>query len=138
MKRYMKSKDFIPEKFYNKKLISRNKKETGIILLFLVLNLMLLPTIIEDIEETNKAAIINNTNIENDKLSDNEFDKINIWIENIFSDDIEEVYINKNKGEIIINSLENIDRLSTNKFITISDVNLKNDGKYKLGVNLNE
>ena len=134
----MKSKDFIPEKFYNKKLISRNKKEKGILLLFLILNLFLLPTTIENIEQSKKAAVINQANIEDKKLNNDEFDNINRWIENILNDDVEEANINKNKGEIIISSLENIDILSGNKSITISDVNLKNDGKYKLGVNLNE
>lgn len=138
MKKYMKNKDFIPEKFYNKKQISKNKKEKGILLLFLILNLFLLPTTIKSIEKTKKDAVINKTNIEEKSLSDGEFDNIKIWIDNVISDNVEEAYINKNKGEIIISSLENIDKLSGNKSIIISDVNLNNDGKYKLGVSLYE
>lgn len=138
MKKYMKNKDFIPEKFYDKKLMNENQKEKGILLLFLILNLFLLPTTINNIEQTKKDAAINNTNIEEKKLSNVEFNNIKIWIENIINDDIEEAYINKNNGEIIINSLDNIDRLSGNKSIIISDVNLKDDGQYILGVSLNE
>ena len=138
MKKYMKNKDFIPEKFYDKKQIIENKKEKGILILFLILNLFLLPTTLKNIEQTRRDAVINKTNIEEKSLSDVEFDNIRIWIENILNDNVEEAYINKNKGEITISSLENIDVLSGNKSITISDVNLENDGQYKLGVSLYE
>jgi hypothetical protein len=138
MKKYMKNKDFIPEKFYDKKQISKNKKEKVILLMLLILNLILLPTTTKNIEQTKKNHVINKSNIEEKRLNNDEFDNINIWIENIINEDVEEASIDKNKGEIIIGSLENIDRLSGNKYITISDMNLKNDGKYKLGVSLNE
>lgn len=138
MKRYMKNKGFIPEKFYDKKQIRVNKKEKGVLLLLLILNLFLLPNTIKNIEQIKKTTLGNKTNIEEKSLSSVQFDNINIWIEDIINDDVEEAYINKNKGEIIISSLDNIDILSRNKYITISDLNLKNDGKYKLGVSLYE
>jgi len=138
MKKYMKSKNFIPERFYNKKQANINKKEKGILLLFLILNLILIPHTTKSIEAIKKAPAVNKVNMDTDKSKKIEVDQINLWIENIINDDIDEVYINKNKGEIIINSLDNIDNLISNKFIVISDVNLKNDGKYKPGVNLNE
>ena len=138
MKKYMKSKNFNPEIFYNKKQANINKKEKGILLLFLILNLILIPHTTKSIEAIKKAPAVNKVNMDTDKSKKIEVDQINLWIENIINDDIDEVYINKNKGEIIINSLDNIDNLISNKFIAISDVNLKNDGKYKLGVNLNE
>lgn len=137
MKKYIKSKDFIPEKFYDKKQANINKKETGILLLFLILNLILLPSTAKNIDEI-KAPMINKVNMESDISNKIEVEQINLWIENILNDDIDEVCINKNKGEITINSLDSIDNLSANKFISISDANLKNDGKYKLGVNLHE
>lgn len=135
MKKYMKSKDFIPEKFYNKKQANRNKKEKGILLIFLILNLILLPITTKSISEIKKAPIVNKEDFKSNKI---EFNHINLWIENIIKDDIEEVYINKNKGEIIVNSLDKIDDLNFNNFIAINEVNLRNDGKYKLGVTLNE
>lgn len=138
MKKYMKSKNFIPERFYNKKQANINKKEKGILFLFLILNLILIPRTTKSIEEIKKTPTVNKVNVDTDESNKIELNQINLWIENILNDDIEEAYINKNKGEIIINSLDNIDSLSSNKFIAISDVNLKNDGKYKLGVNLNE
>lgn len=138
MKKYMKIKDFIPEKFYNKKKIIRNKRENGIILLLLLLNLILLPTNINNFDENKKAVSIREINMYSDKVNINEIDNISKWIENILDYDIEEVYINKNKGEIIIKGLENIDKLSENKSIVIKDVNLISDGKYKLGVSLYE
>jgi hypothetical protein len=134
----MKNKGFIPEKFYDKKQFYKNKKEKGILLMLLILNLFLLPITTKNIDQTKKVSIINKTNIENKRLNNEGFDNVNIWIENVLNDDIEEAYINKNKGEIVISSLENIDELIGNKFITISDMNLNDSGKYKLGVSLYE
>jgi hypothetical protein len=134
----MKSKDFIPEKFYQKKQANINEKENGMIIIFLILNLIALPTTAKNIEKIKEKPVIKLMDMETDKSNQIELDQINLWIENILNDDIDEVCINKNKGEIIIKSLDSIENLSSNKFISISDVNLKNDGKYKLGVNLHE
>ena len=138
MKKYMKSKDFIPERFYNKKQAIINKKENGMIIIFLILNLITLPTTAKNIEKLKEKPAIKQIEVEEDKSNQIEIDQINLWIENILNDDIEEVCINKNKGEIILNSLDGIDKLSSNNFISISDANLKSDGKYKLGINLHD
>ena len=53
-------------------------------------------------------------------------------------DDIEEAYIVNNNGEITVNDLEKIDELSLNTLIEITEVNLNDNEKYKLGVSLNE
>lgn len=98
----------------------------------------MLPTTTKNIYKTKKVDVSNKVSIEDKKFKSDEINNINIWIENVLNDNVEEVYINKDKGEIVIDSLEGIDRLTSNKLITIRDVNLKNDGKYKLGVNLNE
>lgn len=138
MKKYIKNKDFIPEKFYDKKQSIKNKREKGILMLLIVLNLFLLPITTKNIEQNKKTSVLNKANIEDKSLNNDEFKNVNIWIENILNNDVEEAHIDKSKGEIIISSLESIDKLSCNKFIMISDMNLKNDGKYKLGVSLNE
>lgn len=98
----------------------------------------MLPTTTKNIYKTKKVDVSNKVSIEDKKFKSDEIDNINIWIENVLNDNVEEVYINKDKGEIVIDSLEGIDKLINNKLITIRDVNLKNDGKYKLGVSLNE
>lgn len=138
MKKYMKNKNFIPEKFYQKKLANINKKENGMLILFLILNLIALPTTAKNIEKIKEKPVIKQMDMEMDKSKQIELDQINLWIENILNDDIEEVCINKNKGEIILNSLDGIDKLSSNNFISISEANLKSDGKYKVGVNLHD
>lgn len=138
MKKYMKSKDFIPERFYNKKQNNINKKENGMIAILLILNLIALPTTAKNIEKIKEKPVINHMDMEMDKSNQIELDQINLWIENILNDDIEEICINKNKGEVIINNLDSIDNLSSNKFISISDANLKSDGKYKVGVSLHD
>jgi hypothetical protein len=134
----MKSKDFIPEKFYQKKQANINEKENGMIIIFLILNLIALPTTAKNIEKIKEKPVIKLMDMETDKSNQIELDQINLWIENILNDDIEEACVNKNKGEVIINSLDSIDKLSSNNFISISDANLKSDGKYKLGVNLHD
>lgn len=107
-------------------------------MLFIIINLLMLPTTTKNIYKTKKVDVSNKVSIEDKKFKSDEINNINIWIENVLNDNVEEVYINKDKGEIVIDSLEGIDRLTSNKLITIRDVNLKNDGKYKLGVSLNE
>ncbi|WP_160688821.1 hypothetical protein [Clostridium sp. C2-6-12] len=138
MKKYMKNKNFIPEKFYEKKQVKKNRRETEILLVILIVNLFLLPITVKSNEQAKKATSINKINVEEKQLGMDEFENINIWIENIINDDVEEAYIDKNKGEIIINSIDNIDKLSSKKSLTINDVNLIDDGQYKLGVSLNE
>lgn len=107
-------------------------------MLFIIINLLMLPTTTKTIYKTKKVDVSNKVSIEDKKFKSDEINNVNIWIENVLNDNVEEVYINKDKGEIVIDSLEGIDRLTSNKLITIRDVNLKNDGKYKLGVSLNE
>lgn len=138
MKKYMKNKDFIPEKFYNKIELNKNKIENKVFTLFLIINLLLIPITTKSIGEvaekpaTSKIDIYDNTS-NKIKLKD-----INIWIESLIKDEIEEAHITNNNGDIVVNDLEKIDKLSSNSSIRISDVNLNSNGKYKLGVSLNE
>ena len=56
----------------------------------------------------------------------------------MLKDEVEEAYIANNNGEVVVNDIDKIDELSLNSLIKISDVNLNSNGKYKLGVSLNE
>ena len=138
MKKYIKNKNFIPEKFCDKKQVIKNKIEKGVLMLLIGFNLFLLTITTKNIEETHKASAINNVNIEDKSSKNTEIKSINTWIENILNEDVEEAHIDKNKGEIITSNFESFDRLSCNKFLIINDMSSKNDGKYKLGVSLNE
>ena len=137
MKRYMKNKDFIPEKFYNKMELNRNKKENGIFTLFLILNLVLIPITAKDIREVELKPVVYEDNADNNQKKI-DLNDINIWIENIIKDNIEEACITGNKGDVVVDNLDGIDDLSSNTSIVISDVNQNSNGKYKLGVSLNE
>ncbi|WP_017810633.1 hypothetical protein [Clostridium saccharoperbutylacetonicum] len=44
MKQYMKNKNFIPEKVYKEIQLSQSKREIGILVMFLIINLLMLPT----------------------------------------------------------------------------------------------
>jgi len=138
MKRYMKNKDFIPEKFYNKMELNRNKKENGIFTLFLILNLVLIPITAKDIREVELKPVVYEDNADNNNQNKIDLNDINIWIESIIKDNVEEACINGNKGDVVVNNLDGIDDLSSNTSIVISDVNQNSNGKYKLGVSLNE
>lgn len=137
MKRYMKNKDFIPEKFNKKIELNEYKNYNKILTLFLIINLFLMPKTIKSIEEVKKEPIISKESVSNKQNKFN-LSNINIWIKSIMKDDIEEAYIVNNNGEITVNDLEKIDELSLNTLIEITEVNLNDNEKYKLGVSLNE
>ena len=138
MKKYMKNKDFVPEKFFNRKESNKNKKEKILLMIFLIVNLILIPITTKSIGEIKKTTIASNDGINNSKLKKMDPNSINILIESIIKDGIEEAYISKSNGNIIVNNLESIEELSSNKFINIRELNLKDDGKYNLIVDLNE
>ena len=138
MKRYMKNKDFIPEKFYNKIEVNRNKTENKIFTLFLIVNLFIIPITIKSIGEVKEKPIVNRSDIYDSKQNNINSNDINIWIESIIKSNIEEACITNNNGEVVVKDLDEIDELSSNSSIEINDVNLESSGKYKLGVSLNE
>lgn len=138
MRKYMKNKDFIPEKFYNKIELNKNKIENRLFTLFLIVNLLIIPITTKTIGEVKEKTIVNESNIYDSKHNNINSNDINIWIESIIKNDIEEAYITNDKGEVIVKDLEKLEELSSNSSIDISDVNLNNNGKYKLGVSLNE
>ena len=138
MKKYMKNKNFIPEKFYNRKELNKNKKEKIVLMIFVIVNLILVPITTKSIGEIKTTTIVSNDGINNSKSRKIDANSINIWIESIIEDDIDEANITKSNGDVTVNNLAEIDELSSNKFINIREFNLKDDGKYNLIVDLNE
>jgi len=138
MKKYMKNKNFIPEKFYNRKELNKNKKEKILLMLFVIVNLILVPITTKSIREIKTTTMVSNDGINNSKSRKIDANSINIWIESIIEDDIDEANINKSNGDVTVNNLAEIEELSSNKFINIREFNLKDDGKYNLIVDLNE
>ena len=138
MKKYMKNKDFIPEKFYDKIELNKNKTENRIFTLFLIINLLLIPFTTKGMSEIKEKPIVNESDIYDSKPNEINSNDINIWIENIIRDEVEEAYIANNNGEVVVNDIGKIDEFSLNSLIKISEVNLNSNGKYKLGVSLNE
>jgi len=138
MKKYMKNKNFIPEKFYNRKELNKNKKEKIVLMIFVIVNLILVPITTKSIGEIKTTTIVSNDGINNSKSRKIDANSINIWIESIIEDDIDEANITKSNGDVTVNNLTKIEELSLNKFINIREFNLKDDGKYNLIVDLNE
>ncbi|BCZ46893.1 hypothetical protein psyc5s11_29600 [Clostridium gelidum] len=138
MKKYMKNKDFIPEKFYDKIEVNKNKTENRIFTLFLIINLLLIPFTTKSMSEIKEKPIDNKSAIYDSRPNKINSNDIKIWIENMLKDEVEEAYIANNNGEVVVNDIDKIDELSLNSLIKISDVNLNSNGKYKLGVSLNE
>ncbi len=138
MKKYMKNKGFITEEFYNKIELNKNKTENRVFTLLLLINLILITITMKSIGEVKDKYRENKSNInhsEKNKINSND---INKWIKSIIKDEIEEAYITNKKGEVIVNNLERIDEISSDTSINISDININDSGKYKLGVSLNE
>ena len=136
MKKYSKNKNFVPEKFLNKIKLDNNRKEKIIITLFLLLNLYFLPKtlkIIKDMNSNNSTADINIKKQDRDNLKE-----ISKWLNSTFDNNIIEVHITNEHGEIVVDSTDEINKLSLDKALIIKDINLNSDKKYKLGVNLNE
>ena len=138
MKKYMKNKDFIPEKFYNKIELNKNKTENKVFTLFLIINLLIIPITAKSIGEFKEKPIANKSDIYDSKHNNIDSNDIKIWIESIIKNSIEEANITKNNGEVVVKDLAEIDELSSNSSIEISDVNLNSSGKYKLRVSLYE
>lgn len=134
----MKNKNFIPEKFYNRKELNKNKKEKILLMLFVIVNLILVPITTKSIREIKTTTMVSNDGINNSKSRKIDANSINIWIESIIEDDIDEANITKSNGDVTVNNLTKIEELSSNKFINIREFNLKDDGKYNLIVDLNE
>jgi len=136
MKIYTKNKDFIPERFFNKVEMNTIRKENKVIILFLIINLIAFPFVVQNISETKESSKLNrNSNREEGKIK---LEDISIWVKNLMKDNIEEAHITNNGGDIIVNNLSDIDELSSNGFIEIHDMNLNDNEKYKLGVSLHE
>ncbi len=135
MKTYIKNKNFIPEKIRCNMELNQNKRQNIIIVLFLILNLTMLHTTVEDIFKVKEKPLPNKAMI---KKTPEYSEDINIWINNIFNNNIEEAHITNNNGDIIINNFDGVDKLNLNSSIRINDINLNNNEKYKLGVSLNE
>lgn len=137
MKKYMKNKDFIPERFYNKADLNKSKNENRIFTFFLIINLILVQTTAKSIHEINEQNLRGKYEVSNEQSKYN-INDINLWIENIMKDDIEEANINNNNGEIVVDGLDKVEELGASTSIEITDVNLSTDEKYRLGVSLNE
>lgn len=137
MKKYMKNKDFIPEKFYNKVDLNKSKNENRIFTFFLVINLILVQTTAKSIHQINEQNLRGKYEVSNEQSKYN-INDINLWIENIMKDDIEEAHINNNNGEIVVDGLDKVEELGASTSIEITEVNLNTDEKYRLGVSLNE
>ncbi|WP_238915995.1 hypothetical protein [Clostridium sp. YIM B02555] len=137
MKQYMKNKNFIPEKVYKEIQLSQSKREIGILVMFLIINLLMLPTTASRISANreNEEQVLK---VDNKRKNPVYFKDINIWLNNIFDDRIEEIHVTNGKGEIVVKNFDKINELSINPLIKIVDINSVSEDKYKLGVHLNE
>ncbi|AQR95164.1 hypothetical protein [Clostridium saccharoperbutylacetonicum] len=137
MKQYMKNKNFIPEKVYKEIQLSQSKREIGILVMFLIINLLMLPTTASRISANreNEEQVLK---VDNKRKNPVYFKDINIWLNNIFDERIEEIHVTNGKGEIVVKNFDKINELSINPLIKIVDINSVSEDKYKLGVHLNE
>lgn len=138
MIKYMKNKGFIPEKFYNKIELNRCKKENQIVMLFLIINLILIPFTAMKIGELKKSLATNRIDISSNGQNKIKSEDINVWIDNMIKDDIVEACITNNNGEITVDNLGKVEELNSTSSIEVRDVKLNSDGKYNIGVSLDE
>lgn len=138
MIRYIQNKNFIPKQFYDRLEQEKLKKENQIITIFLAFNIFLMPISINIINKIKESKVDVKTVESYSKHDLIDLEVIKMWVENIVTDDIDEAYIANNKGEIKITTLDKVKNLRLNNKIKISNLDLYDDGRYSLGVILNE
>lgn len=138
MIRYIQNKNFIPKQFYDRLEQEKLKKENQIITIFLAFNIFLMPISINTINKIKESKVDVKTVESYSKHDLIDLEVIKMWVENIVTDDIDEAYIANNKGEIKITTLDKVKNLRLNNKIKISNLELYDDGRYSLGVILNE
>lgn len=138
MRSYKKYKNFIPDSFYLKIGEQRNRKQNILINLFVIFNLIFIPM---NFKNLNILAEKNAKFDEKKSYSAEkgyELNTIVSTIEELFSEDFEDVYINNDFGEIVINNFKIAEKIEKSKLIEIKEASLIEDGKYKIGVAINE
>lgn len=138
MSKYIQNKNFIPKQFYNKVEQKRVKEENKILTLFLAFNIFLIPISMNTINKMKESKRDIQSEEVYSKYNSVDLETVKMWIENITTDDIAEAYIANNRGEIKINTLDNVKKLDLSNRIKISNLEFDNDGIYSLGVILNE
>lgn len=138
MKKYKKYKDFIPYSFYLRSKEQEKTYEKRLIIVVLILNLLIMPINVKDLNKLSKDHV---------KLQESETytDKESFRLETIitaanelFSDEFEEVCIDNGNGEIVVDTLDNADKLKDSNIINIREAHLAEGDKYKIGVSINE
>lgn len=138
MKIYKKYKNFIPDSFYFKVEEHKNKQQNILICIFLTFNLILLPTNFKNLSIINKKDVKFS---EYESYSDKgnfKLQTIRSAVNELFEEDFEEVHINNNCGEILVDSLNEVNTISKSGLLDVSEVKFVESEKYKIGVNINE
>lgn len=138
MIKYIQNKNFIPKQFYNRVEQERLKKENQILTMFLAFNIFVMPISINTINKMKESKVEVRAEKSYSKYDSVDLEIIKMWVENIIIDDIDEAYITNNQGQIKISALDKAKKLSLNNKIKISNLELYDDGRYSLGVILNE
>ncbi|WP_460277397.1 hypothetical protein [Clostridium sp. CTA-5] len=136
----MKNKDFIPRKFYGEKSKQEQNDKRRIKTLFIILNILILPITLKNLQEFKNASVDNIEIIEETNVLEEELDikTIECWVENTLIDEVEWARITKDGGEIEVNNLELLNNEKLKENINIKCLNSNNNGNYILGVDLIE
>lgn len=108
MSKYIQNKNFIPKQFYNKVEQKRVKEENKILTLLLAFNIFLIPISMNTINKMKESKMDIQSEEVYSKYNSLDLETVKMWIENITTDDIAEAYIANNRGEIKINTLDNV------------------------------
>lgn len=142
MRSYKKYKNFIPDSFYLKIGEQRNRKQNILINLFVIFNLIFIPINFKNLNILAEKSTKLDENKSHSAEKGYELSTIIYTIEELISEDFEDmyedVYINNDFGEIVINNFKIAERIEKSKLIEIKEASLIEDGKYKIGVAINE
>ncbi|MBW6410933.1 hypothetical protein [Clostridium weizhouense] len=137
--RYMRNKDFIPRKFYSQKSKQEQNDKKRITILFIMLNILILPVTLKNLHEFKNTYLDNTEIIETENVLEDKVDTrdIECWVENLFIDQVEWAKVTKDGGEIEVNDLEVLKNKKIKENVNVKCLNSNNNGNYILGVDLN-
>ncbi|MGN0143928.1 MAG: hypothetical protein ACI398_03025 [Clostridium sp.] len=138
MKKYKKYKDFIPYNFYLKSKYNKKKYEKKLMTAALIFNLIIVPINIKNINKLTKKDMKLQAGESYTDKEGFQLETIRSVVNELFNDSFEGVSIENGNGEILVDTLDDIDKLQDNTVIIVKEAHLDEENRYKIGVSVNE
>lgn len=134
MKRYIRNKGFIPEKFIDKVKNRNLKHEKKVLFILLCFNLIYLPFNIQLLNESRNKQVekVNVESYSNKKGFD--LAKVYSMAEILLKHNIKECNVSNDGGNVVVEGMADVNEISKNEIIKVEEVELRNDDNFELKV----